>query len=78
MKANTQSLTFDSTPEPRFTFRQTEMDNTVRDAYDKLNNRMLGSNRMQHKIRVIQPADNEDDNKKELFTANPSDEIPRN
>jgi hypothetical protein len=79
MKGNAQSLTFNTTPrEERFTHRQTEMDTTVRDAYTKLNNRMLGNNRMQHKIKVLKPIDDDDENKQELFTANPSEEIPRN
>ena len=78
MKINTQSLTFENIDKQKFSFRQTEMDHTVRDAYNKLNNRLLARDRVQHKFRIIQKPDDDDENKPELFTANPSEEIPRN
>jgi hypothetical protein len=71
-------LTFDNAASRDFTYRHTDMDISVKDAYSKLNNRMLGGGRVQHKIRVLQALDDDDENKPELFTANPSEEVPRN
>ena len=54
------------------------MDLTLRTAFTKLGTRKLGRDRASHKIKVMSPKDDDDENKPELFTANPSEEIPRN
>lgn len=73
------SLTFENgIQETTFSHRQTEMDQTIRNAYGKLNSRMIGKDRVQHRIRVMQPLEDDDENKQDLFVANPSEEIPRN
>ena len=41
-------------------------------------NHLLEINRMQHKIKVLKSIEDDDENKQELLTANPCEEIPRN
>jgi hypothetical protein len=43
-----------------------------------MNIRRLGNTRQTLKIKMLDPISDQDDNGPELFTAQPSDDIPRN
>jgi hypothetical protein len=47
-------------------------------AMKKLNVRRLGGMRCSQKVKVLEPLQDSDDDGPELFTAQPSDDIPRN
>jgi hypothetical protein len=54
------------------------MKKSLRNAVANITVRKLGNNRVQPKIRLMSAVSDEDDDKPELFTVRPSDEIPRN
>ena len=54
------------------------MKKTLRYAVANLTNRKLGRSRIQPRVRLMSAPSDDDDDKPELFTVRPSDEIPRN
>jgi len=54
------------------------MDNRFHEAYNKINSRRLNFDRLRPKFQMIERETDKDDDGPELFTANPTDDIPRN
>ena len=54
------------------------MKKSLRNAVANITVMKLGNNRVQPKIRLMSAVSDEDDDKPELFTVRPSDEIPSN